>query len=150
MVQPATTATLPRPAGTIVIQPGTQTRGQPMTLTQPQAPRVISQPTPSMPAPSIAHPQPAVGAVANVSAAASAPELSECMFLVWMTKFLVLKLFNCTWWRHWWYCHARGYMYIGKCNDMLCEALCGWSEDLYLFQEKMNTEHMDWMNTTVL
>ncbi|XP_070195793.1 transcription initiation factor TFIID subunit 4-like isoform X2 [Littorina saxatilis] len=68
MQRPVTT-TLPRPGGgTIVIQPGGQTRGQPVTLTQPPTPRVISQPTPTMPAPSIAQPQPA-----------AVPELNKMM-----------------------------------------------------------------------
>ncbi|XP_070184081.1 transcription initiation factor TFIID subunit 4-like isoform X1 [Littorina saxatilis] len=68
MQRPVTT-TLPRPGGgTIVIQPGGQTRGQTVTLTQPPTPRVISQPTPTMPAPSIAQPQPA-----------AVPELNKMM-----------------------------------------------------------------------
>ncbi|KAL8608348.1 hypothetical protein ACOMHN_002581 [Nucella lapillus] len=71
-----TSAGIPRPPGsTIVIQqqqPGAPARSQPITLTQTQAqaqltPRVILQPTPSMPAPSIAQPQPAVVATSNAA-----------------------------------------------------------------------------------
>ncbi|XP_076448738.1 transcription initiation factor TFIID subunit 4-like [Babylonia areolata] len=82
--RPVTSAALQRPAGgTIVIQPGTQARSQPITLTQPQAqapaPRIISQPTPSLPAPSIAQPQPAVVAASNVAHVAPTQEHNKAM-----------------------------------------------------------------------
>nr|KAG5712640.1 hypothetical protein BaRGS_029695 [Batillaria attramentaria] len=66
--RPTVAQNVQRP-GTVVIQPGSgQPRAQPVTLTQPPAPRVITQQPPAMPTPSIAQPQPAVVTAPTVPA----------------------------------------------------------------------------------